>query len=382
MRILFLTAFPPSNIGAGVNYTRQLLDDLSKNNEIHIIYVKGKRDDNYIPSNERIIIKRVYNITKIQKICNCLSQFWLFPLFSAKFNWLLCNKIKQLVKKEIYDIVYCDFSQMFLYGRRIGHHNTIFMAHDVITQRYERKNTLLSLWAEKTEKKILNNTNTSIFTFSNKDSDLLYKLFAVKSTPTSFYFDDIVVNAYPQKIQDYYVMFAMWKRADNYQGLEWFIKSVISKQNAANKKINYKVIGMGLPNRVVHLIEQFDNIEYLGFVSNPYNIIANAKALIAPLFKGAGVKVKVLDALVCGTPVIGTDVAFEGIEIDEKYSAFIIECNSYREFLQATDNVKISIEKRIEMKQEMLRRMSQKTIKNYLKSIETQSCPFLKTRSC
>ena len=42
--------------------------------------------------------------------------------------------------------------------------------------------------------------------------------------------------------------------------------------------------------------------------------IAKCQAPIAPLHKGAGVKVKVIDALSSGTCVIGTEVAFEGIE--------------------------------------------------------------------
>lgn len=55
-------------------------------------------------------------------------------------------------------------------------------------------------------------------------------------------------------------------------------------------------------------------MEYLGFMDNPYVQIAKCQALIAPLFNGAGVKVKVIEALALGTPVIGTDIAFEGIE--------------------------------------------------------------------
>jgi len=34
-----------------------------------------------------------------------------------------------------------------------------------------------------------------------------------------------------------------------------------------------------------------------------------SKALISPLFTGAGIKVKVIEALACGIPVIGTDIA-------------------------------------------------------------------------
>ena len=58
----------------------------------------------------------------------------------------------------------------------------------------------------------------------------------------------------------------------------------------------------------------------LGFVDNPYKIMSESLGLIAPLFHGAGIKVKVIESLACGTPVIGTEVAFEGIDfIENKY---------------------------------------------------------------
>lgn len=46
------------------------------------------------------------------------------------------------------------------------------------------------------------------------------------------------------------------------------------------------------------------------------------RILIAPLYKDAGVKVKVIDALSSGTCVLGTDVAFEGIENNKNNSLF------------------------------------------------------------
>ena len=43
-------------------------------------------------------------------------------------------------------------------------------------------------------------------------------------------------------------------------------------------------------------------------------IVASSWLLLAPLSFGAGVKRKVIHALHCGTPVVGTEVAFQGLE--------------------------------------------------------------------
>jgi len=52
----------------------------------------------------------------------------------------------------------------------------------------------------------------------------------------------------------------------------------------------------------------------LGFVDDPSGAFSECACVVAPLSMGAGVKFKVLDALAANVPVIGTVVAFEGIE--------------------------------------------------------------------
>ena len=64
------------------------------------------------------------------------------------------------------------------------------------------------------------------------------------------------------------------------------------------------------------------------------------RILIAPLYKGAGVKVKVIDALSSGTVVIGTNVAFEGIE-DNVGNKLFINCAAPEEYAQILNNWKV-----------------------------------------
>lgn len=366
-RILVITAFPPSNIAAGENYTRQLLNDISNDFIVDVIYVRTKKQQKYTPLNNNINVKKEYVISKFRKIFNALLMFWLFPLFTAKFNIRLLFYIKSLVADTHYDALYFDFSQMFLYGKYVSHHNKIFMSHDIIAQRYKRRfGKLLTRWVANSEKWILKTSNATIFTFSKKDSELLIDLYNIKSTPTSFYLSQDVINAHPRIIGEYFVFFAMWKRPDNYQGLSWFIENVLPYTYSAN----FKIIGASLPDNLVEQVNKIPNVEYLGFVENPYEIIANAKALIAPLFQGAGVKVKVLDALVCGTPIIGTEVAFEGIYLDSQYEKFIIERKNDKGFIEVINSFdNINIEQRLDMKRYFMEQFSYKPVLQFLRKM-------------
>jgi len=50
---------------------------------------------------------------------------------------------------------------------------------------------------------------------------------------------------------------------------------------------------------------------------------SKVKVLVAPLLSGAGVKGKVLSAFTLGVPVVGTDIAFEGMEVQSSSHCLI-----------------------------------------------------------
>lgn len=364
-KILLLTPFVPSNIGAGVNYTRLFIEDISRENDIDIILFKTQDELSYSPCNSRVKILKEYNANFVYKLLNCSLLFFLFPLFTAKFNVRILLYLRALIKRNDYDIVYFDFSQMFLYAKFLKHKNKVLMSHDVITQRYLRmKHPIISKFCFLTEKWILSTKNGHIFTFSQKDSNLIYSYFKQKSTPTTFYLSRDTIDASLSQIGDYFVLFAMWKRADNYEGLDWFLKYVYSD---LDENIKIKIIGSGLNEKLKERISCYNEIEYLGFVDNPYPIIANAKALISPLFTGAGVKVKVIESLACGTPVIGTDISFEGI--DEGFSNFMLLANSPEDYIRKIKTLDIPLCDRFKFKSDFIANYSNKSIIQYINSI-------------
>ena len=106
------------------------------------------------------------------------------------------------------------------------------------------------------------------------------------------------------------------------------------------------------------------NVEYLGFVDNPYPIIANAKAEIASLHKGAGVKVKCVEALGSGTPIIGTEVAFEGI--GEEYRKYMILANSPEEYKNIILDYPFTLSQKIEAKKNFIKYYNNKKILEYI----------------
>jgi len=113
------------------------------------------------------------------------------------------------------------------------------------------------------------------------------------------------------------------------------------------------------------MLSCYDNIEILGFIENPYQIISEAKALISPLFSGAGVKVKVLEAFACGTPVIGGEVAFEGIPLI--YSKLMVFADSKEDYANAIKTINYSLSVRRELKSFFVENYVSHQVVDYIK---------------
>jgi len=365
-RILFITAFVPSRIGAGENFSRRLINDLAVQNYIDLICFKYSYNEDYIIESNNVKVLKTFSNSLIIKLLNYMMFPFIFPLFVVRFNLNRLFFIKKAVRKYHYDLLIFDFSQTFLFSKFIHGIPKVFYSQDVIAQRYSRIYWGIFVpFVRLSEKFVLNSDNVKIFTPSEKDSKIIIQLYSIETTVTDIYLDQYVMNSIPDVNGNYFVLFANWNRPDNSYGLKWFLKYVYPE---LNKELNFKIIGTGLPNNGNGVYNKgvYPNLEYLGFVDNPYPVISNARALISPLFTGAGVKVKVIESLACGTSVIGTDLSFEGIS--DKYSSFMKVARSREDFVSVINNFQTELSEKLELKKLFINTYNNKGISGYINS--------------
>lgn len=309
-RILFITAYPPNDRTAGQNYTQHLLTDLSKNYQVDLIYWKYGNHQVSLPGKIDSIACYVTNsFLKTLFYSVCLG---IFPLFTVRFNWNVVRYLRQIASR--YDMIYFDYSQTFIYSFFVNHPYKVKMCHDIIAQKYSRKKFafVYNWWVRLSEHRFLDKQDY-ILCFSEKDQCQIASLYDLKADVVAFYIDSKIkdMNLSVIQLEQCFFFYGAWNRKENSEGLIWFIKEVLPH---CKNSVRFKVIGGGLSDDLVDIIAGCSNMEYVGFVDNPYSQIVKCQALIAPLFNGAGVKVKVVETLALGTPVIGTDIAFEGIK--------------------------------------------------------------------
>ncbi len=333
LKILFITAFPPNQKTAGQDYTRRLLDDLvSRGHKISLFYAD-------YPNHSAELDERIELLGTIHPyIKNCLFLPFLHPFFTRRFDKSVISFVQSAAKN--FDMLYFDFSQVHLYSLFTDHPNKVLMCHDVICQKFTRKGRFFLPWIKHCEKKLLRSAD-KIITFSKKDSAVIKNEYGFSSTPVNFYLKNGHFDYYKENLciqENLFCFYGAWNRAENTECLEWFFSEVYPNVRG---DIEYAIIGGGMNNSLKRRLSSCKNIKILGFVENPVTEIAKCQALIAPLRKGAGVKVKVIDSLSCGTPVIGTDVAFEGIEDNSRNRLFYaaqVPCD-YSSILNGWQNI-------------------------------------------
>jgi hypothetical protein len=301
-KILFITAFPPNKKSGGQVFTLNLLKDLSKDNIIDLIYFEYK--NHRIDPN--LSVKSIESF-KVNNF-NCFFKVAVHPIFTRRFNK---NVLKHLINiAGNYDILFFDYSQVALYSLFVNHPYKIIRSHDVLFQIFSRKNKIFKYWIKHTEGRIFRSAR-KVFVPSKKDADLVENVYNLKVYFTHDYIPDFRFFEFTER-NNTFIFFGLWSRKENLDGLLWFVKEVLPLINQ-NLDIRFTVIGGGLLEKIKKKYLDPYNIEYLGFVDNPLNLLYTSWAVIAPLFTGAGVKYKVIDAFVTGTPVIGTDITFEGL---------------------------------------------------------------------
>lgn len=349
--ILFITPFAPSNIGAAMKFTKKTIESLAETHLVDLVYFMAEGETEYKPSNKNIHVLKVYSVGMKDRLLSVIQHPFLHPIFSVRYRRELDKSIASWMKEKSYDLLFLDHSQSFIYGKKYPDIPKILMSHDVIYQRVSRSSgKLISSLCHASEEIMMKQPNANVFSFSTKDQDIIKKEYGISSYVTCGNIDDIAYSTYPHETKDNYIFFGQWVRRDNAEGLEWFLKEVYPKTDA---NMNIKIIGRGLSDEVKSIIAGMDRVEYLGFVDNPYQLIADSKAVLSPLFTGAGVKFKVLESLACGTPVIGNEIAFEGIPGD--YPGFMLYAKTADEYIQTMKSINKTLNERVALKEKFIR---------------------------
>jgi len=98
----------------------------------------------------------------------------------------------------------------------------------------------------------------------------------------------------------------------NVRGLRWFTDQVWPMVGKVLPAATLHIAGRGAPARAPSWLRG-ENINRMGEADDARQFMASVNVIIAPLFAGSGLRIKILEAMSIGRPVVATTVAVNGI---------------------------------------------------------------------
>jgi len=124
-----------------------------------------------------------------------------------------------------------------------------------------------------------------------------------------------------------------------------FITRTLSALRELMPTVRVRVIGTNATQRLLELAARYpDVVSVEGFVPDLDGVLSTCTALVAPLLFGSGVKLKVLEALGRGVPVVGTDFGAQGISVPPGARCLVVlnDFDEYPSALHALTEVAIN----------------------------------------
>jgi glycosyltransferase involved in cell wall biosynthesis len=250
---------------------------------------------------------------------------------SRKFT----SELTELLKNK-YDIVQIEGLAMTFYLPLIRKLNTakvVFRSHNIENSIWSQladeeqnpfKKTYFRIIASRTktaELKVANEFD-GVITFTRQDLSWFQssgvKKPALVNPPELF-----TVNRINTRIDNNSVFFiGALDWTPNINGLIWFINEVWPLVIRSKPKVSFHIAGRN-PSASLSQKLSGRNIVFHGEVESSSGFISDKNVMVAPLFSGSGIRIKILEGMSLGKSIVATPLAAEGIECEDKKNIFL-----------------------------------------------------------
>ncbi|KAF2515520.1 glycosyltransferase [Flavobacterium zhairuonense] len=317
MKVLYFYPENPLLKTQGNNARALALLEYFKNKNIEVDFVGVATE---------IFTEKEINKLKEEKL---ISNGHLLPIFIRKKNKLkyffyksLPNKITRnislfdrtrighyeafnaVLKANDYDIVlisYIYWSKLVKNSPNIKNAKLMIDTHDFLTSQFQKqKKFQLGRFFQK-EIEILNRFD-KILVISQEEK-YLFSQFIDKEIA-------LATHALPSKMNSkidlkYDLIYVASDNDHNINGANWFFNNVYP---LLSKSVKIAVIG-----KINKQIGEFSNVEKISFVEDLNTVYAQSKIAICPMLSGTGIKIKVIEALSFGIPVVCNERGLDGL---------------------------------------------------------------------
>jgi glycosyltransferase involved in cell wall biosynthesis len=133
---------------------------------------------------------------------------------------------------------------------------------------------------------------------------------------------------------------------NNIDGIEWYLKEIHPKLLDELRDYSFVIAGniKGVDPNLLNKFKSYDRCEVIESPVSLDDIYRNGKVFVNPMRFGAGVKMKTLDAIINGLPVVTTTIGAEGLGLTPDKN--ILQSDNSRGFADAIGRLCLDTTKR------------------------------------
>jgi len=326
--LLYVTAQPPFQSApfAGHRIAARHLEDLRGTHRLVVLIVANHVDPADVEAlRQRDGIESVVVVTVAahQKVAALLRHMGSVPLrYSTRLTTQAVAVFRQLLAAQTFDAVWFEFSQVLPLVRWVQGPRCTVVMHDLQIQvalRGGRFDRLCAGFVAAYEKSLLEGVS-EIRVLSDKDQAIVSSLYNLDSVRIAPYFHDYSALAHRRRPRlpgpPRLVFWGNLSRSENEEAAWRFIQCDFPLICEAFPNAELAIVGASPSSRLQRL--QLAGVTVTGFVDDPAPYFEAADVAVAPLIAGAGIKIKVLELLSAGLPLVSTPVGAEGIDPNER----------------------------------------------------------------
>lgn len=305
---------------AGEHLVHAIAEVLGESAELTMVTTDG-------PANRRALARGVpFSHRVLSPAADRRGRLERLLAVSPSLSRVALSRVRDLVAEaDVIDLQWEETAILLGAIRRINPNARVVVTlHDVLSQRFGRQRKLQTsiprraAWAVRRaaalqlEGRIARHAD-DVVVLSQKDADLL----PCRGTHARVHVVPPAISGHvrteaPSSTNPLLLFVGYMARWENEDAMHWFVTEILPEVRRAHPNARVAVAGGGLREHVVAELEA-NAVDVLGFVDDLEPLYAEAAVVVVPLRYGAGVKFKVVEALIRGVPTVTTTVGNEGI---------------------------------------------------------------------
>jgi len=349
MKILMVVPLLP-NISMSGGQTRwfNIIKYLSKKHDVTLItFIKDNSEKKYIPELKKyckkvLVFRRPKSPWTFRNLF--LTAFSLYPLLVVR-NWSPRAKqaIKNELEKENYDVIHAEAFyvmphlpkqskvptilveqtiEYLVYKHYVDHEVPWYMKpiylYDIMKLKYWEKyfwkktDQLVAVSAEdqKIMQKLVPGLDIEIIP-NGVDADYYSKYQSTKKKPP-------------------HVMYGVtnFEWLQNVEAVDILINEVWPLVHQKISSAKLWIVGRKIPKRIVDLSETRDDIEVTESIPDARDAYSAAMTMVTPIKGSGGTRLKVLEAMASGLPIVSTSIGVAGLHVENEKHVLVSDTSS------------------------------------------------------